>query len=246
MALNITATKADIQNLQNQINAKRFASTTNVGNNYLATLVPNITSYEAGLNVYIKINVSNTDTATINLNNLGVKSMVKDAATALAAGDLLANKVYLLAYDGTNFQVVNISSAAFPTVTTGEKVLTITAAGPQKTYDIVDQVVAATSLTSADWSNGSVTVTGLQGQYSYDNNYRYDCTGTNTWRRSALNGNLVDLYLADIDDSAGAKTSSQLNTAYTTAIVGQRVWGSLYLYEKKTTTLWKKTAIADA
>lgn len=229
-----------------QTTNKLWATTTNTGNAYSATLTPAITAYTTGMNVYLKINVANTGAATVNLNGLGAKGVVKDASTPLVAGDLLANKVYLLAFDGTNFQVANLSSAAFPTVTTGEKAITITSAGPQKTYDLLDQVVSAASLTTANWSAGTVSLTGFTGQYAYDNNYRYDCVGANTWRRMALNGELVDLYLADVDDTAGAKTSSQLNSAYASAIVGQRVWGTLYLYEKKTSILWKKFPITDA
>lgn len=131
----------------------------------------------------------------------------------------------------------------FPTVTTGEKAITVTAAGPQKNYDLQEQIVPSAPLTAADWSTGIATVTGFQGQVSFDTNYRYDCSGTNQWRRTInYNSNIIDWWLADIDDSAGAKTSAQLQTAYPTAVIGQRVWGSLYVYDKKTTTQWMKTA----
>lgn len=127
-----------------------------------------------------------------------------------------------------------------------ERILSVTNLGVQAFYTTVEPVVSATALTAADFSSGAATVTGLQCQVAYDANYKYECVGVNTWRRVPLNGTVVDLYLADIDDSGGAKTSAQLQTAYPASVVGQRVWGSLYLYEKKTTTLWKKIAIADA
>lgn len=229
-----------------QSNSKLYAATTNVGNAYAATLAPAITAYTTGMAVYLKINTVNTGAATINLNGLGAKTIVKDATTALIGGELMSGKTFLLSFDGTNFQVVNYFANTIPTVTTGEKALTITVSGVQKTYDLLDQVVAATSLTTANWSGGVVSLTGFAGQYAYDNNYRYDCVGVNQWRRTALNGDLVDLYLTDIDDSAGAKTSTQLNAAYSSAVVGQRVWGTLYLYEKKTSILWRKFPITDA
>ncbi len=51
----------------------------------------------------------------------------------------------------------------------------------------------------------------------------------------------LELYLADIDDSAAEKTSAQLDSAYPTAQIGQRVWGTTRcLYEKKATNLWRK------
>jgi hypothetical protein len=108
--------------------------------------------------------------------------------------------------------------------------------------DTVEMEVSAAPLTSANWSTGQATVTGIKGQVAYDANYKYECIGTNLWIRLALIEPRFELYLSpDIDDSGGAKTSLELNTAYPTSQVGQRVWGTdLYLYEKKEANIWKK------
>lgn len=213
---------------------------------YTASISPAITQYTTMQRFFIQFTNANTVAATLNLNGLGAVPIKKNGLSALQAGDIAAGQILCLAYDGTNFQIINSVPQALPTVTSGEKVLSITSAGPQKNYDLIDQVAAATPLTSADFSSGIAAVTGFQGQVSYDANYRYDCIGTNQWVRQAINNTMVDLYLADIDDSSGDKTSSDLQTAYPSSLAGQQVWGSHNLYIKKTSTLWKKIATADA
>jgi hypothetical protein len=119
------------------------------------------------------------------------------------------------------------------TVASGEKALTVTSAGVQKNYDVTDMTVAATSLTAADWSAGTVTLTGITNQTAYDSNYMYVCVGTNTWRRAPINLSKADLYLGTIDDSGGLKTSTQLTSAFPSVVTCQRVYGTAGIYEKK-------------
>ncbi|MDB5158777.1 MAG: hypothetical protein JWR50_3484 [Mucilaginibacter sp.] len=215
-------------------------------NTYTASISPGITGYVNTQQFFIKFTNANTGAATLNLNSIGAVPIVKNVSVALAAGDILTGQILCLAYDGANFQITNALSASLPTVSSGEKILSITPAGPQKNYDLVDQVVAATALTSADFTSGTATVTGFAGQVSYDTNYRYDCIGVNTWVRQIINNAIVDLYLADIDDTAGDKTSSDLQAAYPDSLAGQQAWGVNKLYIKKTGTLWKKIATANA
>ncbi|QKJ28422.1 hypothetical protein HQ865_01155 [Mucilaginibacter mali] len=224
----------------------KLSATTSGTDTYTAAISPAISAYSTKQRFYVTFTNANTGAATLNLNSLGAKAIKKNVSVALSAGDILAGQIVCLAYDGTNFQIINSTQTAIPTVATGEKVLSVTNAGVQKTYDPVDQVVSSAALTSADFSSGTAAVTGLTGQYSFDTNYRYDCIGTNAWRRSALNGNLIDLYLTAIDDSAGDKTSADLNTAYPAAIIGQCVWGVNNRYEKWTSSLWKKTPSTTA
>lgn len=132
-------------------------------------------------------------------------------------------------------------NTTFPMVASGvEKVLTVTSSGVQKTYDTVEQVVSASSLTGATWTTGIASVSGIAGQVAYDTNYRYDCIAANQWRRTALNGNLIDLSLGTINDTGGDKTSAQLQTAYPSAVIGQQAQGNNNLYIKETSTLWRK------
>ena len=73
---------------------------------YTATLVPAIAAYAAGQKVFIKFTNANTGAATINLNTLGAKAIVKSGGEPLSYGDISAGQILCLVYDGTNFQVV--------------------------------------------------------------------------------------------------------------------------------------------
>ena len=48
---------------------------------------------------------ANTGTCTLNVNGLGAKTIKKDVSTDLATGDILANQVVTVTYDGTNIRL---------------------------------------------------------------------------------------------------------------------------------------------
>lgn len=73
---------------------------------YVGTPSPAITAYNNKQVFLVKFANANTGPATINLNALGAKAIKKAATVALASGDIVAGKIYTLAYDGTNFQIV--------------------------------------------------------------------------------------------------------------------------------------------
>lgn len=70
-------------------------------NAYAVTLNPAPTSYKEGMGVVIKITNASTGAATINVNGLGAKPILK--ANGLAVSDLKAGAVYTLRYSGTAF-----------------------------------------------------------------------------------------------------------------------------------------------
>lgn len=85
-----------------------------------ANLVPGITAYTAGQVFRFTTVGANTTTAvTLNVNGLGAKSVTKNGTTALAAGDLPANSVATVVYDGTRFQVTSINFGAYLPLTGG-------------------------------------------------------------------------------------------------------------------------------
>jgi hypothetical protein len=73
---------------------------------YTATYSPALTSYTDGLSVLVRFTNANTGAATLNLNSLGAKSIVKGVSSALVAGDIPAGTTLYLSYDGTNFVIV--------------------------------------------------------------------------------------------------------------------------------------------
>lgn len=73
-------------------------------NTYTVTLSPAITEYTTGLLIPVKFTNANTSTTpTINCNSLGAKTIVSRDGTALSVGQIVANGLYYLTYDGTNF-----------------------------------------------------------------------------------------------------------------------------------------------
>ena len=96
---------------QLQIGATTIATVTGT-DTLTGTLTPALTAYATGnLFSFVAAN-TNTGATTININSLGVKSITKSGTTALAAGDMVSGRVYLIEYDGTRFQLINPTPAA--------------------------------------------------------------------------------------------------------------------------------------
>jgi hypothetical protein len=109
---------------------------------YACNLSPAITAYITGARYAVKVGTLNTGAATINLNGLGAKSIVKvcgGVTTALVTGDILAGQVIDLAYDGTNMQLQSTIASGLCTALTGD---VTTAAGGVVT------TIAANAVTS--------------------------------------------------------------------------------------------------
>ena len=81
-------------------------STSGSSNTYVLAASRVVAAYAAGDTYLVKFNHANTGAATINVDGLGAKSIVKNQTTALAANDILANMIGLISYDGTNFQLL--------------------------------------------------------------------------------------------------------------------------------------------
>lgn len=78
------------------------------------TLTPSVAigSYVTGHRFLVKFNATCGASPTINISGLGAKNLTKGGATALSASDVLINGIYIIEYDGTQFQVIGISAAA--------------------------------------------------------------------------------------------------------------------------------------
>lgn len=79
---------------------------------YVCNPSPALTAYATGTGYRFKANTVNTGPATINLNSLGAKTIVKAAGgitTALIDGDIKAGQWVDLVYDGTNMQMQSTS-----------------------------------------------------------------------------------------------------------------------------------------
>lgn len=54
---------------------------------------------------------SATTTPTLNVSALGAKTIISQAGAALAAADLVSGRTYLVAYDGTYFRLISVTTA---------------------------------------------------------------------------------------------------------------------------------------
>ncbi|GAB6931571.1 hypothetical protein JCM10914A_55680 [Paenibacillus sp. JCM 10914] len=89
--------------VDNRVLTGGYGATTNSGNAYSVTPVPAPASLVEGLRVTIRINAANTGAATLNVKGLGAKSILKANGSAVASGNLKANSIYTLVYNGTAF-----------------------------------------------------------------------------------------------------------------------------------------------
>lgn len=101
-----------VDNVSSFSAANNFYVTTGSVNSYILTPAPTLLQYTAGDTYNVQFNIANTGPATINISNLGAKSLVFPPATALSSGNLLTSIIYEIVYDGTNFQVLNPTTIA--------------------------------------------------------------------------------------------------------------------------------------
>jgi hypothetical protein len=97
---------ADQASIQNE--SYSYGADSGSTNAYAITLSPAPGSYTAGQNFIVKAASTNTGSATLNVNSLGAKTIKKlDGATNLASGDIVSGQIFVVEYDGTNFQLVS-------------------------------------------------------------------------------------------------------------------------------------------
>ncbi len=83
-------------------------------NTYLISPNPQLAAYTAGQILSVQVNNSNTGSATLNANSLGVKTIKKNGGTTnLGAGDIVAGEAFQVQYDGTNFQLITPVAGGF-------------------------------------------------------------------------------------------------------------------------------------
>lgn len=74
---------------------------------YAITITPAITAYAAGQIFTFKAGTANTGAATLNVSGLGAKTIKKSQNLDLETGDIKANQIVVVCYDGTNMQLLS-------------------------------------------------------------------------------------------------------------------------------------------
>lgn len=72
---------------------------------YAVTIAPAITALTAGLRLLVKVATANTGACTLNVNGLGAVAIKKLRDQDPETGDIEANQIIDVIYDGTNFQL---------------------------------------------------------------------------------------------------------------------------------------------
>lgn len=104
---NLYASVAGIQNAQYVYAADAVGT-----DSYAITLSPAPAAYVTGQTFFFKAGTANTGAATLNVNGLGAKTIKKAYNSDLVTGDILANQIVQVTYDGTNMQMMSPSAAA--------------------------------------------------------------------------------------------------------------------------------------
>lgn len=91
---------------QVQSSASKVITVAGTADVITGSLAPTLTAYVTGDMFSFVVGSTNTTNVTINLDGLGAKA-VTNGTTALVAGELTANRVAIVQYDGTRFQLLN-------------------------------------------------------------------------------------------------------------------------------------------
>jgi len=118
-----------------------YVEDTSTNANQLAVAIGGLTSLTAGLQLLVKVKTLNTGSSTITVSNSatspptvlggGAKGIFKSKDVALVAGELKADEIVNLVFDGTQFQVLN----------EGEEILDNQTVGSLITFDSAGKAV---------------------------------------------------------------------------------------------------------
>jgi len=160
------------------------------GTDTITAIAPvSMNAYAAGqVFRFIAAGANTTTSVTLNINSIGAKAITKNGTTALAVGDIPANSIVIVTYDGTQFQISNVASAAAASVssftagTTGFTPSTattgaVTLAG---TLNVANGGTGATTLTSGSVIIGAGTSTPTFVAPTTTGNVLFTTNGT-TW-----------------------------------------------------------------
>lgn len=141
-------------------------SSTGSANAYVLTYTTAPPAYVHGMRFTFKANFANTATATVNVNSLGAKTIVRiDGATTLAANDIVANQHVHLEYDsGLDKMVMLTIPGTTPLSGSNHAVVVHTGNGHGSTNTMIRRFTTAmtnvgTAITYADSATLGATFT---------------------------------------------------------------------------------------
>lgn len=170
------------------------------GNNYTLTNSPAMTAataYRVGTTFTFRATFANTDTATLNVDGLGARTLKKFGGTSnLAGGDIVVGQIVTVVYDGTDFQVI---SALTSTIANGVQTYIAAASGnwtvPAGVYSVVVECIGG----GGGGGHSATAVGGGGGGYSRK-------------RWTVVPGTLIP-YVVGVGGTAGTSHGSPNSTA---------------------------------
>ncbi|WP_375594633.1 hypothetical protein ABWI00_21710 [Algihabitans albus] len=175
------------------IQAQRFtfAEAILTGTTYNVTLTPPLPAYAPGVGLLIRPNATNPGLSNINVNARGLRALRKLSVGSmdnLSPGDLVAGRLYPIAYDGEFFQLVGPASG----ISAGSVGTNELANGAVTTAKIAGSAVRTGSIA---WSSG--VLGGSTGSYilpggSFGLYPRTSSSGQNTGVRILTGPELVE------------------------------------------------------
>lgn len=96
-----------------------YAPDTGTANAYAIAPTPAALGYVAGSAYSFLAANANTGASTLNVSGLGTKAITEPGQGALTAGDILANQLVSVVYDGTQFQLISPQGPAVSADTVG-------------------------------------------------------------------------------------------------------------------------------
>jgi hypothetical protein len=119
----------------------QYAADTGAANAYVITLAPPLASLQNGDIVTFKTSNPNTGASTINVSALTVKNITKFGTVPLVAGDIRSGALYILEWDGTEWQLMNpstptIGSSNVTAQSTSQSAVTLATAPAAGSYTI--------------------------------------------------------------------------------------------------------------
>lgn len=128
----------------------------------------------------IKFTNTNTGAATLNINAIGAKDLVKTDGSALSSGDIDAGSIHILSYDGTDLQVLSLGGGGGPSIV-GAQDLFITAAAmwPAATS-------GSSTLTPVEMATSLFTIQSLDFDQSADENAQFQVSLPRNWNNGTV------------------------------------------------------------
>ncbi len=124
---------------QLQDNTATYMTSTGSADAYVLTPSPAITAYAAGQSFIFKANFSNSSATTVAISGLTAKAVKKNISSALEANDIQSGQLVIIAYDGTNFQLLgagNVDGRTISQVTLKDYAETLVTANSSTAYTI--------------------------------------------------------------------------------------------------------------